>query len=44
MDEDKLKKDELIGETKIDLEKRFFDKIWRNYDEKPIEKRMLYLP
>ena len=44
MDEDKLKKDEEIGETKIDLEKRYFDKLWRNHEEKPIEKRKLYLP
>ena len=44
MDEDRLKKDEEIGETKIDIEKRYFDKLWRNHEEKPIEKRKLYLP
>ena len=35
-------KDELIGETKIDIEDRFFDCEWQNIKNKPIETRQLY--
>ncbi len=43
-DEDPLKWDELIGETTIDLERRFFDRKWRSFKDKPIETRRIYHP
>ena len=43
-DHDIIKRDDLIGETTIDLERRFFDRKFRSFKEKPIEKRKLYLP
>ena len=42
-DEDIIK-DELIGETAIDIEERFFDEGYRHMKEQPIERRKLYLP
>lgn len=43
-DNDVGKPDELIGETSIDVEARFFDPVWRSYREKPIEKRSIINP
>ena len=43
-DKDPLKPDDLIGETKIDVERRFFDKTWRQREHNPIEKRNLHHP
>lgn len=34
----------MLGQTEIDVERRFFDQIWRKNEEQPIETRMLYLP
>lgn len=34
----------MIGKTRIDIENRFFSKLWRNLDGKPIETRSLYHP
>ena len=36
--------DELIGETLLDVEDRFFSMEWQNLDEKPIEYRQIYHP
>lgn len=36
-DQDVLRPDDLLGETNIDVERRFFDQIWRNNDDHPIE-------
>lgn len=44
MDFDDLFGDELIGETHIDLEDRFFSPEWQSIKEKPIEYRDLYHP
>ena len=43
-DSDTLKADEFIGETVIDIERRFFDKQWRSFSEHPIETRSIYHP
>lgn len=41
-DYDDLFTDDLIGETKIDLEDRFFSPEWQSIKDKPIEYRQLY--
>lgn len=41
MDYDPLLKDDVIGETSIDLERRYFDEKWINLPEYPIETREL---
>jgi len=43
-DKDDFKKDDLIGETTLDIEDRWFSKKYRNLDEVPIERRELYNP
>ena len=43
-DSDPLKEDEFIGETSIDIERRFFDEQWRSFDEHPIETRAIFHP
>ena len=44
MDHDFLNPDDLIGKTTIDLERRFFDKKWRDSKEHPIEERPILHP
>lgn len=44
MDHDPLKRDDLIGETTIDIEDRWFSKRWRKLEEVPIETREIYNP
>jgi hypothetical protein len=41
-DYDDLFGDDLIGETKIDLEDRFFSPEWQSLKHKPVEYRQLY--
>ena len=44
MDYDSLFSDDLIGETSIDIEDRYFDNRWQALQNKPIEVRQLYHP
>ena len=44
MDYDKLFSDDLVGETSIDIEDRYFDDRWQALVNKPIEVRKLYHP
>jgi hypothetical protein len=44
MDFDDLFGDDLIGETSIDLEDRFFSSDWQSIKDKPIENRQLFHP
>ena len=44
MDYDSLFSDDLIGETSIDIEDRYFDNRWQALENKPIEVRQLYHP
>lgn len=44
MDYDAVFGDEVIGETILDVEDRFFNLEWQNLDEKPIEAREIYHP
>ena len=43
-DMDMLFGDELIGETRLDIEDRYFSADWRSIGDKPIEHRQLYHP
>ena len=44
MDYDSLFTDDLIGETSIDIEDRYFDNKWQSLQNKPIEIRQIYHP
>ena len=44
IDYDALFTDDLIGETSIDIEDRYFDNRWQELENKPIEVRQLYHP
>ena len=44
MDYDNLFTDDLVGETSIDIEDRYFDNRWQALKNKPIEVRQLYHP
>ncbi len=44
MDYDALFSDDLVGETSIDIEDRYFDNRWQALESKPIEVRQLYHP
>ena len=44
MDYDNLFSDDLVGETSIDIEDRYFDNRWQALENKPIEVRQLYHP
>ena len=43
-DYDLLFGDELIGETRVDMEDRYFSADWKSITYKPIEHRQLYHP
>lgn len=43
-DNDLLNTDDLIGETIIDVEERFYDERWRSLPNRPIETRLLKPP
>ena len=43
-DYDPIKFDEFIGETVIDVERRFFDQRWRGFKHHPIETRGIFHP
>ena len=43
-DRDNYVSDDLIGESIIDLENRFFSKVWRNLPYVPVETRDLFIP
>ena len=43
-DHDDLFSDDLIGETSIDIEDRYFDNRWQSLENKPIEVRQLHHP
>lgn len=43
-DRDFVKPDDFLGETVIDLENRFFDRVWNSFPIKPIEKRDIINP
>ena len=43
-DYDPFKHDEFIGETVVDIERRFFDRRWRSFKEHPIEVRDVLHP
>jgi hypothetical protein len=44
MDYDAVFGDEVIGESILDVEDRYFNLEWVNLDEKPIEYRQIYHP
>ena len=44
MDHNSIFKDELIGETNIDIENRYFDSRWQSLINKPVETRTLKHP